>query len=364
MQAYTVDLHAPPVEVEPVVRCELGRPDPEDRFDAIDNASAGTQLGDGDIKRGGFRTPEVRGRHLYLGFRDSLAARRNLQSFRIPCERRKIRPVTGNSCQHRDVCGGGGLVNNAGGEPHGCGLRRNAGRGDELPAAGDVHRRCRPQPDVAVDPAAGIPARGIRRVVEAHGQHIVAAELDVGGEVEFERRVAIRPAAEEVAVQPDLRIRHRPVELDKNPPARVGRRNREMLAIPPHPPPRELAAFAGIFLRERFLDSPVMRHVERPPRRVVECRRARVPGGIALRELPTHVEKDTLAWLTGNGTGAGGHGKRAMSDDCVQRTPPTPGSGRSCRSPHVPAITDATAQRAVPPCFRAERVLLGGMVKR
>ena len=48
-----------------------------------------------------------------------------------------------------------------------------------------MHRRGLHEPDIAVNAAARIPARGIRRIVQADGKDIVPAEIDVRRQVKF-----------------------------------------------------------------------------------------------------------------------------------------------------------------------------------
>src|SRR5439155_19498586 len=110
-------------------------------------------------------------------------------------------------------------------------------------------------------------------------------------EIDAPRRVPVRPAAGVTPVQPDVRVRHGAVDLQRNPLAGVLRAELEMFAIPPDARPRQLAGFARIFLLERPLDAPVVREIEMAPAAVVKIRPrvgdvfAEVPLGSRLNRL-------------------------------------------------------------------------------
>ena len=121
----------------------------------------------------------------------------------------------------------------------------------------------------------------------------------------------------------------------------------QMLAIPCHPPPRQLARLARILLFEWAFDPPIVRQVQQPPLAVVEiaARVCHFPSRISLRsclgrapefrsrgqnplfdlrvaqtvldagriifgEPPAFVEREALSWrdgLSAGGQGAGEH---------------------------------------------------------
>src|SRR5262249_45585112 len=81
-------------------------------------------------------------------------------------------------------------------------------RPDPDAPVGDVDRVALHEPDVAVDAAAGVPAGGVGRVVEADGEDVLLAGLEVGSEVDAPGGVAVGPAAGVVAVAPDVGVGH------------------------------------------------------------------------------------------------------------------------------------------------------------
>ena len=137
---------------------------------------------------------------------------------------------------------------------------------------GDVDGRGAHQPDVAVNPAAGIPARGFRRVVQADGEDIFGAvRLQERREVEPERGVAVGPAADELAVAPDDRVSHRAVDVEVGTAVLGGvGGEREVLAVPADALPGKLAGLAGELLLEGTGDRPIVREVELLPSVVIE----------------------------------------------------------------------------------------------
>ena len=146
------------------------------------------------------------------------------------------------------------------------------GCGDVAAPVRDVDRRGLLQPDVPVDAAAGIPARGVRRVVQADGQHVGAAGPEKRREVHLPGGVTVGPAADETAVAPHGGVGHGSVDIQAAAAACVGRGHLEVLAVPADAPPRQLARLAGVLLFEGPLDAPVVRQVQRAPATVVEAR--------------------------------------------------------------------------------------------
>ena len=69
------------------------------------------------------------------------------------------------------------------------------------------------EPDIAVDPATGIPPRRVLRVIEGDG-HLVVPFLDERGKVCPEGCIAVRPLPGKAAVAEDFGIGHRPVYVE------------------------------------------------------------------------------------------------------------------------------------------------------
>ena len=129
------------------------------------------------------------------------------------------------------------------------------------------------EPDVAVDARARVPARvGIPRVVDAHGQHVVLARLvQVGSHVVEERGVAVGSAAQQVAVQIDLRAVVDAFEVDEAPtpfPSR-GEGCFEMFPVPADAA-GQIACAGGQLGRHDALGRPVVGKRKAAPLRVVE----------------------------------------------------------------------------------------------
>src|SRR5690606_19757145 len=113
--------------------------------------------------------------------------------------------------------------------------------GDASPPLRHVHRRGGGQADVAIEAAAGIPARGFGRVVEPDRKLVAGAEFDVGREVHAPAVVAIGPAADEPAVEPDAGVGHRAADVEIHAPALVRCGNVEAAAVPADAPARQPA---------------------------------------------------------------------------------------------------------------------------
>ena len=92
------------------------------------------------------------------------------------------------------------------------------GRGDERAPVRDAERVGHAQPHVPVDARAGVPARvGKSRVIHAHGDDVVrAVERHERRQRTLEARVAVRPAADEVSVDPHFGVVVDAVELDRD----------------------------------------------------------------------------------------------------------------------------------------------------
>src|SRR5579859_1663406 len=89
------------------------------------------------------------------------------------------------------------------------------------------------QPDVAVNPRSRIPPRRrLLRSVDADSDDVVAAEIHVAGQVVAETDITVGPVAEMKTVDPDVAVRHHPVELDKHAAIRFAGRQGKMFPIP------------------------------------------------------------------------------------------------------------------------------------
>ena len=182
---------------------------------------------------------------------------------------------------------------------------RNLRRRHEHAPGRHVNRIRDGQPRVAVNPRAGIPAAVLAFVAHAHGEDVLLARrFQVGREVVFETRVAVGMVAEQVAVDPHVRVHVNAVEPHRDALAGVRRCQREVLCdtspMPPTTCPVECAALAvagverpdalrRILLRRQILDAPVVRQIERPPGFVVEARSFGA-GSVRAQETPAGVE--------------------------------------------------------------------------
>ena len=216
---------------------------------------------------------------------------------------------------HGDVRLGGALILDLGAYDHrgiGIGDRGSGDVGAPLP---DAHGSGDVQPHVAVDAGAGIPARGLILGREAHGQHVLLAELDVRREIEREALIAVGASAQLLAVDPDGGVRHGAIELHAEVLALGAGRHREVLAIPGHAEERQTAVVRADLAVERTLDSPIVGQVERAPGGVVESGLLGA-GGFALEEAPVVSDADASvgADLDFGGSRAGGAGERQQQE--------------------------------------------------
>ena len=145
------------------------------------------------------------------------------------------------------------------------------------------------QPDVAIDARARIPARGRFLGHEAHGDYVFRAEFEIGREVELETAVAVRPAAEFMAVQPDGGVRHGAIELNGVELAFVGGGHGEVLAIPARAEDGQTAGGGTVLDVEGAFDGPIVRQIQGAPRRIVEGGLLGA-GGFGFEEFPILVE--------------------------------------------------------------------------
>ena len=173
-----------------------------------------------------------------------------------------------------------GVVTDGGGDLDGGGLRGNLRGGDERAIAIDTHGFGGGQVDVAVDARAGIPA-GIGKIVvviDADGEDIVAALVEVRREVVFERSIAVRAFAEFVAVQVDGGVLVDAVEAEDECFVLLVGGEGEVLAIPGDAAGKEAGA-TGPFSIEGLFDGPVAGEIELAPGGVIQGGGASAPAG-------------------------------------------------------------------------------------
>ncbi len=160
-----------------------------------------------------------------------------------------------------------------------------------------MHGRRGDEPHRAVDARAGIPAALVVARVRAHGERVLAC-LHERRRVHAEAHVAVVPAAGQLAVHVHLRAGHHAVELQPQRAAGLHARElrvreRERAPVPAHALPRQLARAAVRLGVERAGDRPVVRHLHRLPRRVVEGDGRRVKRRrMILGELPVSAKRD------------------------------------------------------------------------
>ena len=163
------------------------------------------------------------------------------------------------------------------------------------------------QPDVAVDPAAAIPAGvGLSRVVHPDGHHVDAGH-QVPGDVVGEAGVAVGAAPQMDAVDPDVGVHVHAIELEPDGALACAPRQPERLAVPPDTRGEEAhAAPARGVLAGRAFDAPVVRKVQPAPVAVVEPGLLG-SGGIAQGEAPAGIHGEALPLRR---DGGGSHGER------------------------------------------------------
>ena len=128
---------------------------------------------------------------------------------------------------------------------------------------GDGGLACLRDPDVAVQAAAGIPAGGFLRIVQADGDFIGACP-ECGGQVHGEGGIAVGPTAQIRVVHADGRVRHRPVDFQAD---FLGFKifcgDIQLFPIDGLSPPGQFSGFAGIGLVEGAFHAPVVGQVDR-----------------------------------------------------------------------------------------------------
>ena len=147
-----------------------------------------------------------------------------------------------------------------------------------------------PQAHMPIDAGAGVPA-GIGEAewsTRTATTFSSAPNLTVGRQVALETRISVGPAADEMAVDPDLRVVVHAVELDRDELVFVRRVQLEMLAIPADAA-GGVAVAAAVLGAERSFDAPVVRQVDLTPAGVVERGHDR-GGEVALAESPVKIK--------------------------------------------------------------------------
>ena len=231
MVANAVERHALAVQQKSVVRRELDGADAERRFVAVHQFAVLFDGGDGDIALRFLDAPQVSDCAMTIWPSVRLGLVRG-DFHAVGGERRDgfapgaVRVEFENFIFHRHGGVGVRVIVHVDLDIHRRRLGADLRRGDISAPVRDVDRRGFDQPDVAVNAAARIPARGIRRIVEADGDDVVRAEFDERRQVHAPRGVAIGPAADELAVEPDRRVGHRAVHVQIDFFALVGRRER------------------------------------------------------------------------------------------------------------------------------------------
>ena len=219
-----------------------------------------------------------------------------------------------------------------------------AGRGHERAVPRHVDRPGGDQVDVAEDAVAGVPAAARLLVGRADRDHVRGDAVGVhqAGQVVAEAGVGVGVVAEQLAVQVHVRIAVHAVELDRDPLARQGRGQREVLAVPGQAARQEPggAARAGVVHRGE-LDAPVVRHVQVLPAGVVEARihgvrvgagRVGNPVRVDQRELPAlaEVRDPVRGGPRGQPGPGGGAGPPAVSTGAKAAAPsPAPAPRRT-----------------------------------
>jgi hypothetical protein len=176
---------------------------------------------------------------------------------------------------------------------------------DECAPMIDVHRLGDGQPDIAINPRAGIKPRTGLGDIAANGQRVGAITVDELGEIKPEAGVPVRVIAQVLAIEPNIAIHVNAIELEEE--VIIGREAGEEVAqfesfsIPPDAAIQIAAAVSGwAFAIERLLDHPVVRHIKLAPIPVREIRSFRA-GRIAEMEPPVGVERNCLPGQFGTG---------------------------------------------------------------
>ncbi len=147
------------------------------------------------------------------------------------------------------------------------------------------------EPSVAIDTASRVPATARLLVDDLDCEHVGPAKFrGAGREVTFEGRKSVGTGANLRAIEVHGAVHVDTVELNEDLLSRACSRQREGLSVPPGAAIEVPAASAGCrALVERERDAPIVRNIERRPRRIVESRGLRA-AHVAEMELPGGVK--------------------------------------------------------------------------
>lgn len=317
MEADAEDLQRLSVQEEALIRIEPHETDAERGFIPIDGTPPDPHGRNGPIKGGSIHGPQLRVRDLHLLQHGGIRSRRNAD----PPGAALPDPVTLGIIKRRLQLDGhriGGIVAQCGPDGHGCLIRSDGRRCDEGSPKSDVDRMGPYQPDVSVDSRTGIPP-GIRlfRIIHPDDQYILLRPIiQTGRQVIPERDITIRPISEQMTVEPHPALLVNAVEIDKEAFVTITLRNGKTLPVPSDAARKRPASGSRRMVgRKVALDTPVMRQVQFPPRRIVEIRigeiavgiQGKPPIGRKIRPLP-----DLRTVLAGK-TGPRQQGKQAPS---------------------------------------------------
>ena len=151
---------------------------------------------------------------------------------------------------------------------------RNLRRRDRRAPVGDMDRVHFHEPDMAIDAVPWIPATATRFDIGTDGDVVfLGAIFQVGRQVVAKTHISIGALTQQVPIDPDLAVHVDAVKIDGDFLAFVRFGNRECLAIPPHPSGKIAdGRTPGHFGIIGQLNTPVVRHIQHAPLRVVETR--------------------------------------------------------------------------------------------
>ena len=150
---------------------------------------------------------------------------------------------------------------------------------------------------------------GCAGIVGTDGKHVrlVAAKVEVAGQLVAKADVTIRPLAQVEAVDPDIAVGHDAVEVDEDTPHSISREQREMFSIPADAGGKKATCSTRrVAPVEWSFDTPVVRHVELAPRRIIKV--------WLFSSSLVAFEKEPIGIKGGNDAGRGG-GATARRED-------------------------------------------------